>query len=1307
MAKDKEIDFDYAGELVMDDFEFPDDMLDTDADDFVKKETWGDNFVKKETWDENFGFGTAGPMAGAQMDVQTSPFSDPVFGGVGAQPDLMGVVDHMNGVNGNHSMNPTVKHEDYDYYTPSMGTPMHSQQLPQQQQHLMNHNQLNSQLQSLHQQQPPQKAQPQQQQQLQQQHAQQGQPQHQSQHQSQPHSTVDSTITKAYTRAAGDLPYGRKYSRQLNKYPEDVEYSSFDPLLWSNLLTNSETPYQYQIHVHSMPGKSRVETQIKCALSIYPPPPQLSVRLPTDTISRPKFQLKQGHVPDSCLSLEVYIVGEQNPGKPVNLCSRCIKREQKRACRKKLFDESEELSWVETRQRRLAVFNCSEVLEFKDVERRVYIPESGTTVAAKQLVLPLRLACYCRHHGEKKGFRILFCLRDEAGQIVGVGQSGTTVMITDDHKVVGDAVAMPSTSAAPATSGSSQPPTQAPTPQPSSSTTYRPRTSLPLSPTSMEDSSSEFTSDHSHYSNYGSKRRRDGSSISDWSGMMNVRGMDRQASITSIPEMVGGMSNMTVASASGSATNLAAHNMNNPTDENLPVIKRIIPSQGSIRGGIEVTLLGSGFKSNLVAVFGDNKAVGTHCWSDSTIVTHLPPSTIVGPVVVSFEGFVLDKPQIFTYFDDTDGQLIELALQVVGLKMNGRLEDARNIAMRIVGNNGGVAGAQGAMAGGSVPNGDVGMDGAAADTAVQPAAPPTDHEDVVLRCLSLTDMPGGRIANWQLTNAEGQTMVHLASILGYSRVLVALVARGARVDVSDNGGFTPLHFAALFGRRKIAKKLLRCNADPYKRNRIGETVFDVACPHILDLLVGPQGMSMAVHTSAYAPDYHRQRRSSSSSTLASIASIQDSREYGFYDHGMISNLSHIPSTCSIRSSTSQFDAEDEWDERDEDDGDFDDDSDEDSDDDSDALFMSVRKHPKAKSVESPLSEEEERLVRHIEAEDQAVEARVAAVVASNTVPGDVVSSTDSDHVRSDTSTENNKSFSRYFDRTLSMASWDDVLAYIYRPKRAANNNGAAANKRSSGGPPSVRSTRSPLSDHPITSSGDESDRTISAHAPPGGAGRGRSHSSISRMWRYLKNSSADESTRSRSRDANGAGAPPAYEEIFPGHGTVQGQDKKIVQMAAASAAENSSGPVGASSSSAAVASTSAAVVPSSLAPIVEDEEQLVEAWRRQRRSMANDRMLFAFWLPVLLMAIGYMVIKAFGLFPDQVSAVESVAETVGVHCRGAVAKLWFKQYPVHRGQPLKDACSYEPNSLVESALRQMNGWSDRDVPIHQAQAQAA
>ncbi|KAI7881167.1 hypothetical protein K492DRAFT_129222, partial [Lichtheimia hyalospora FSU 10163] len=39
---------------------------------------------------------------------------------------------------------------------------------------------------------------------------------------------------------------------------------------------------------------------------------------------------------------------------------------------------------------------------------------------------------------------------------------------------------------------------------------------------------------------------------------------------------------------------------------------------------------------------------------------------------------------LFTYYNENDRALMELALQVVGLKMTGKVEDAREIAMRIV-----------------------------------------------------------------------------------------------------------------------------------------------------------------------------------------------------------------------------------------------------------------------------------------------------------------------------------------------------------------------------------------------------------------------------------------------------------------------------------------------------------------------------------------------------------------------------------------------------------------------------------------------
>lgn len=105
-----------------------------------------------------------------------------------------------------------------------------------------------------------------------------------------------------------------------------------------------------------------------------------------------------------------------------------------------------------------------------------------------------------------------------------------------------------------------------------------------------------------------------------------------------------------------------------------------------------MTLLGYNFRPGLIVKFGAKNALATHCWSESTIVTYLPPSAHAGQVLVSFENEVIDQAAIaqnqhtvFTYTDDTDRQLIELALQIVGLKMNGKLEDAKNIAKRIVG----------------------------------------------------------------------------------------------------------------------------------------------------------------------------------------------------------------------------------------------------------------------------------------------------------------------------------------------------------------------------------------------------------------------------------------------------------------------------------------------------------------------------------------------------------------------------------------------------------------------------------------------
>jgi hypothetical protein len=123
-----------------------------------------------------------------------------------------------------------------------------------------------------------------------------------------------------------------------------------------------------------------------------------------------------------------------------------------------------------------------------------------------------------------------------------------------------------------------------------------------------------------------------------------------------------------------------------------PQMQRMIPNEGPMDGGIEVTILGSGFRPGLTCMFGDVAATNTHYWSPNTLVCILPPATEPGAVVVSFKEFpvVADSQDLtlFTYCNENDRALMELALQVVGLKMTGKVEDARDIAMRIVEGNG-------------------------------------------------------------------------------------------------------------------------------------------------------------------------------------------------------------------------------------------------------------------------------------------------------------------------------------------------------------------------------------------------------------------------------------------------------------------------------------------------------------------------------------------------------------------------------------------------------------------------------------------
>ncbi|EIW83060.1 hypothetical protein CONPUDRAFT_152105 [Coniophora puteana RWD-64-598 SS2] len=271
----------------------------------------------------------------------------------------------------------------------------------------------------------------------------------------------------------------------------------------------------------------------------------------------------------------------------------------------------------------------------------------------------------------------------------------------------------------------------------------------------------------------------------------------------------------------------------------LPKIHRLIPSCGPTLGGIEVTILGENFHSivQLNCVFGDVTASSTQRWSDNTLVCILPPRATPGVVAVSFEN--LPKPvlpALFTYTDESDRALMELALQVVGLKMTGKIEEAKNVALRIVGTTGGDD---------SQSRPESGLD--MMQIALSPSAPRDIRplllarsgegecfETAMLKFLSVMDVNLDKQSGIPMDEAishmtpNGQSLLHLAAALGFSALLEFLLARGIDIDARDRNGFTALHFAAFAGSQTGVDILLDAGADEEIVNALGQTAQDIS-----------------------------------------------------------------------------------------------------------------------------------------------------------------------------------------------------------------------------------------------------------------------------------------------------------------------------------------------------------------------------------------------------------------------------------------------------------------------------------------------
>ena len=271
--------------------------------------------------------------------------------------------------------------------------------------------------------------------------------------------------------------------------------------------------------------------------------------------------------------------------------------------------------------------------------------------------LPCRLTCYCRHHSEKDGFLIEFTIRNSKGAVVAVATS-VPIMITDDHKR-----APKSSSWRQSTYGSQAPALEGGmlghTTRSSKRKRERERGGEPV----FEGPNCRML------------KLETGSGGSGGSGGCGGSLSPSLEVAESPDEDFGTHSSLSSSSSSKSAT---------PAEPS-PVLTKIIPAEGPLTGGISISLMGNNFHSNMVVRVGPH-STSVDYFSPTAATIVLPPYHVPGPVRFALgEKNVTDNSSVsFTYRDDTDAQLMELALRVIGVTMTGKDVSAREVAMQIV-----------------------------------------------------------------------------------------------------------------------------------------------------------------------------------------------------------------------------------------------------------------------------------------------------------------------------------------------------------------------------------------------------------------------------------------------------------------------------------------------------------------------------------------------------------------------------------------------------------------------------------------------
>ncbi|KAL8970115.1 MAG: hypothetical protein Q9183_001672 [Haloplaca sp. 2 TL-2023] len=319
------------------------------------------------------------------------------------------------------------------------------------------------------------------------------------------------------------------------------------------------------------------------------------------------------------------------------------------------------------------------------------------------------------------------------------------------------------------------------------------------------------------------------------------------------------------------------------SDVVVPKVMKVIPAEGSVSGGTEVTVLGQGFRPGVHVCFGNAVATQTQIWGDNTIICVIPPSSQPGLVSVTVQGIerpASEEHALFQYVDNQASDIYKLALDAFEHRTHGgqytdagahmqsgfntrSYEDQETLNPQWLDGSMLYQYPKGFDQGpldesldesepdrGRVTNIlDLPVDPGSQDMVIrepqvkeksinQPSMygpQPYQHQETpnlepcLLSILDLIDQAESNIPPYyDGCNANGQTMLHLSASLGFDKLAAGLLARGANPDLRDQNGMTAMHMACLHWHFKVLRKLVYARGDPTIRCLLGLCPADMA-----------------------------------------------------------------------------------------------------------------------------------------------------------------------------------------------------------------------------------------------------------------------------------------------------------------------------------------------------------------------------------------------------------------------------------------------------------------------------------------------